>query len=127
MRNLLVDTDILIDFLRGKTAAKEFLMSALPDGVIYCSTITVAEIYAGMKDPEREKTSRLIDSLNVVDVTREIAEKAGKYKRDIKAQALELDDCLIAATSFALRAVLATGNGKHYPMPDIKKEILVLR
>jgi len=73
MRNLLVDTDILIDFLRGKTAAKEFLMSALPDGVIYCSTITVAEIYAGMKDPEREKTSRLIDSLNVVDVTREIA------------------------------------------------------
>ncbi len=127
MRNLLVDTDILIDFLRGTSGAREFLLSALQDGVIYCSTITVAEVYAGMREPEREKTSRLIDSLNIVDVTREIAEKAGKYKRDIKAQALELDDCLIAATSFVQGAVLATGNGKHYPMPDIKKEILFLR
>jgi predicted nucleic acid-binding protein len=76
-----------------------------------------------MREHEREKTAGLIDSLNIIDVTREIAEKAGRYKREIKSQKLELDDCLIAATSFVHNAVLATGNGKHYPMADIEKEI----
>jgi len=34
---------------------------------------------------------------------------------------LELDDCIIAATAFIKDAMLATGNVKHYPMTDIKK------
>lgn len=41
------------------------------------SAITVAEIYAGMRVDEREKTGELINSLNIIEVTREIAEKAG--------------------------------------------------
>jgi len=124
MKNVLVDTDVLINFLRGRQAAKDFLFSLLDESVFYCSVITVAEIYAGMREHEREKTAELIDSLNVVDVSREIAEKAGKYKRDEKKEKLELDDCLIAATVFAKKAVLATGNAKHYPMRDIKKVIV---
>jgi len=74
-----------------------------------------------MKDHEKEKTDKLIDSLDIVDVTREIAEKAGKYKRNVKSHSLEPDDCLIAATAFIKRAILATGNERHYPMRDIKK------
>jgi hypothetical protein len=30
----------------------------------------------------------------------------------------------IAATAYEMRATLATGNGKHYPMKDIKKEVV---
>lgn len=67
------------------------------------------------------ETSDLIDSLNIISVDREIAEKAGTYKREIKSQGLELDDCIIATTAFAKNAVLVTGNAKHYPMSDIKK------
>jgi len=121
MRDVLVDTDILINFLRGKEKAKDFLLSLLKDSTIYCSVITIAEIYVGMKDHEKEKTDKLIDSLNIIDVTREIAEKAGKYKKDIKSHSLELDDCLIAASAFIKGAILATGDKKHYPMRDIKK------
>jgi len=126
MKNLLVDTDILIDFLRGRENAKKFLLSALNESIICCSTITVAEVHAGMRESEREKTKDLIDGLNIVDVTREIAEKAGSYKRSEKRQSLELADCLIAASAFIKGAILATGNGKHYPMKDIKKEIIKL-
>lgn len=75
-----------------------------------------------MKEREREKTSELIDSLNIVDVTRDIAERAGKYKREEKKQFRELDDCFVAATAFIKGANLATGNGKHYPVEDIEKE-----
>ncbi|MFH1288130.1 MAG: type II toxin-antitoxin system VapC family toxin [bacterium] len=124
MKKILIDTDVLINFLRENHAVKEYLESIVNDSVIYCSTITVAKIYAGMRESERKKTINLIDSLNIADVTRNISEKAGIYKRDEKKQILELDDCIIAATAFEKGAALVTCNGKHYPMQDIKKEIL---
>ena len=124
MRKVVVDTDILINFLRGKERAREFLLSLVEDATIYCSAITAAEIYAGMKEHDKERTGELIESLNVADITLEIAKKAGEYKRSIKKQSLELDDCLVAATAFIKEAVLATGNGKHYPMTDIEKMIV---
>lgn len=124
MKKIVVDTDVLIDFLRGRKKVQAFLLSAVEESVIYCSAITVAEIHAGMRESERGKTTDLIDSLNIVDVTREIAEKAGGYRRYEKRQSIELDDCLIAATAFIKGAFLATRNVKHYPMDDIKKEIV---
>ena len=124
MKKVLVDTDILINFLRGREKARDYLFSLLEESTMYCSVISIAEIHAGMKEHEKEKTTELIDSLNIVDITREIAEKAGIYKRDERKQFLELDDCFIAATAFVKGAILATGNGKHYPMEDIKKEIV---
>jgi predicted nucleic acid-binding protein len=124
MNKVLIDTDILINFLRGKKKEKDFLFSLSEDATIYCSAITVAEIYAGMKEHERALTINLIDGLNIVDVTRDIAEKAGDYKSKIKTHALELDDCLIAASAFMKQALLATGNAKHYPMKDIEKIVV---
>ena len=124
MRKVLVDTDILINFLRGKMAARNYLVAAIEDSTIYCSAITVAEICAGMRQAEKEETMALLDSLEVLDVSRKIAEKAGEYKRKETRQALELDDCLIAATAFVHRALLATGNDKHYPMTDIRKSVV---
>ncbi len=124
MKKILIDTDVLINFLRGNEKIKEFLEVCVKDSLIYCSTITVAEIYAGMRESERVKTTKLIDSLTVIDVTQKIAEKAGLYKRDEKKQILELDDCIIAATAFIEDSIIVTCNGKHYPMHDVKKEIV---
>lgn len=124
MKTVLVDTDVLIDFLRGKEKSREFMVSVAGDADIVCSAITVAEIHAGMKEQERVKTRELLDGLTIIDVTREIAEKAGAYRGTIRSHALELDDCLIAATAFVKRATLATGNAKHYPMGDIEKKLV---
>lgn len=121
---MLIDTDILINFLRGREKARAYLSSQINEATIYCSVITVAEIYAGMKEHEREATARLIDSLNIINVNREIAEKAGSYKSGHKSHNLELDDCLIAASAFVKNAGLATGNEKHYPMKDIQKTVI---
>jgi predicted nucleic acid-binding protein len=127
MKNTLVDTDILIHFLRGRREAKDFLSSLLDRSQIHCSSITVAEIFAGIRPGEEEKTRALMDNLIVLDVTRVIAERAGHYRRTIRSQTLELDDCLVAATAFVHRAVLATGNRKHYPMRDIEVRIVACR
>ena len=120
MKRILVDTDVLIEFLRGNPVAKSFLLSINQSAEICCSAITVAEICSGIKAGEEEPTRALLDNLQVLDVTRDIAEKAGQYKRTIRSHALELDDCLIAASASIACAVLATGNGKHYPMRDIE-------
>ncbi len=124
MKTVIIDSDILINFLRGREKARKFLRAHVKESTLSCSVITVAEISAGMKDHERERTMELIDSLHIIDINRTIAEKAGEYKKNEKKQKLELDDCFIAASAFVHKAVLATGNGRHYPMTDIKKLIV---
>ncbi len=125
MSTVLVDTDILIHLLRGVQKAKAYLEAAAREGAVLCSAIAVAEIYAGMREREREKTDALLDSMEIVDVTKSIARKAGFYKASVKGRGLELDDCIVAATAFATKAVLVTGNGKDYPMSDIRKDVVV--
>lgn len=121
MNNILLDTDILIDFLRGREKAREFLSSLVDEAALYCSVITIAEIFAGMREQERKKTEDFLNSFNIIELTKEIAERGGTYKNRIKKQTLELDDCIIAASAQSIGAILATGNIKHYPMSDIKK------
>jgi predicted nucleic acid-binding protein len=124
MKIILIDTDIVINFLRGKENARDFLLSVAEDCTLCCSVITITEIYAGMREQEKEKTDDLLDSLNIIEVNRAIAEKAGRYRSEIRSQELELDDCIIAASAFHINALLATSNERHYPMTDIVKTIL---
>ncbi len=55
----------------------------------------------------------------LLDVTRPIAELAGRFKQRERARRLELADCLIAATAVVEAAPLATGNTRDYPMPEL--------
>jgi predicted nucleic acid-binding protein len=119
VKSILVDTDVLINFLRGREAAKAFLASEARESLLFCSVITLAELCAGMLPHEAARTRQLINSLHIVDVTRDIAEKAGAYRQTMKRQPLELMNCIIAATAKTLPATLATCNAKHYPMADI--------
>ena len=124
MSSLLLDTDILINLLRGNVAARDFLAENLEEHELLCSVISVAEIWTGMRPHEEQATRRLVDSLKIIDVSRAVAEKAGSLKGTTKSHSLELDDCLIAATAYCTGATLATGNGKHYPMKDIRKVVV---
>ena len=124
MRQIIVDTDVLILHLRGNESVRSMLKEAAKDSLLSCSAVTIGEIHAGMRDEELEKTEKLLNSLAVIDVDRKIAALAGDYRRTIKSHHLELDDCLIAATCVINRATLITCNIKHYPMQGIdKKEV----
>ncbi|GAX61155.1 nucleic acid-binding protein [Candidatus Scalindua japonica] len=122
MKKFLIDSDILIDFLRGIEGARNYLSILSKDATLCCSVITIAEIYAGMRKTEEKKTTTLLDGLFSIPISEEIARIAGEFKRDTKSQKLELDNCLIAATALAENAVLATKNLKHYPMKKLNLE-----
>ena len=119
MNKAVLDTDVLIDLLRGREATRAFLHDLAAHAVPCCSTIAVAEIHAGMRQEETARTTDLLDGLVILPVTREIAEVAGHFKRRSKSRRLELADCLIAATAYVEGALLATGNVKDYPMEEI--------
>lgn len=123
MNGILFDTDVLIDILRGnqKTLAQvEILTKTYQD--FYCSTITIAEIFAGMKVKEETATRALLDSLTLISVDGKIAEIAGSLKAKTKNRTLWLDDCLIGATAVLNHLALATKNVKHYPFKELKIE-----
>ncbi|MBI2355459.1 MAG: type II toxin-antitoxin system VapC family toxin [Deltaproteobacteria bacterium] len=121
-----MDTDIIINLLRGNSTARDFIANNLEEHEMLCSVISVAEIWTGMRPHEEEATRRLMDSLKIIEVSRAVAEKAGTFKGTTKSHSLELDDCLIAATAYCMGATLATGNGRHYPMKDIRKVVVAM-
>jgi hypothetical protein len=119
MSKILLDSDVLIDLLRGREATRAFVIEATAQSVPCCSVISVAEVHAGMRPSEREPTAALLDGLLIFPVTRRIAEVAGHFVSREKGRRLELADCLIAATALVEGASLATANTRDYPMPEI--------
>ncbi len=124
---ILLDTDVLIDFLRGH--GKAVLYVKKNSEQIILSAIVIGELYAGVKnDVELEKLDSFISLFKVIPVTKEIAKMGGLYKRDYgKSHGVGLADATIAATAHSQNADLKTLNIKHYPMlkglrpPYIKK------
>lgn len=113
---LLLDTDILVDFLRGHPKAVAFVRAHSEKIVL--STIVVAELYAGAKDDEEARVlDALLSLFRVVPVTEELAKAGGRFKQVYhKSHGLGLADALIAATAEAENAELKTLNVKHFPM-----------
>lgn len=115
---VLVDTDIMIDFLRGRSQAVAFMREVeLP---VHLSAVTVAELYAGVRDgAEKSALARALAACAVHPLTHEIAAHGGLLRRDFgRSHGVGLADALIAATAQAHELKLATLNTKHYPMLD---------
>lgn len=113
---IVLDTNILIDYLRNRKEAIEYLEN-LPS-VPKVSAVTVAELYAGVREgQERQILDRLANDFNVIAVTHDIAVKGGLIRRDyLKSHGMELADAIIAATAAIENATLVTLNKKHFPM-----------
>jgi len=119
--NILIDTDIVIDFLRGDKRALSHFKS-VSDSMCF-SAITVAEIYAGIKGKKEEsEVERLFSIFPVIATTNEIAREAGKLVKQYRpAHSVEIPDAVIAATCLLSGAELHTLNIRHYPMfKDLK-------
>jgi len=114
--SILLDTDVLVDFLRGHAKAVAFVNA--DSGRIILSSIVVAELYAGVKgDAEQAALDDFVSLFRVVPLSAEIAKAGGLYKRDYgKSHGVGLGDAILAATAEAENAELKTLNTKHYPM-----------
>ena len=118
----LIDSDVLIDHLRGYQQALDFIDLLLVDGARVCfSVISEAEIYSNVRTGEESAVRALFDSLTRLGVSGEIARKAGEYRTQYwRSHRLALPDALVAATAFVVDADFITRNVRHYPMTDLE-------
>jgi len=115
----LLDTTAIIDYLRDKSGIPELLERfCVEGGLLCCTPINIVEVYAGMKDKEKEVTDEFLNSLECYDVNREIAKLAGDLKRKYFKRGITLStpDVLIAATAIMKHLILVTNNAKHFPI-----------
>lgn len=116
--SVLVDTSILIDFLRGHQAAADVLHMARANGHLLGSEITRLEVLAGMRPAEEQPTRRLLSTLRWHPVDGEVADRAGELGRAWLPSHRVIDsaDLAIAATAILRDARLLTLNIRHFPM-----------
>lgn len=113
---LLVDTDVLIDYLRDRVEAIDYIDN-LPNP-LFVSVITIGELYAGVRDgTERTRLDTFLLAFMSIPVDHAIAVRGGLLRRDYgKSHGTGLADALIAATAQLRNLTLVTLNSKHFPM-----------
>ncbi|NKB77770.1 MAG: PIN domain-containing protein [Gammaproteobacteria bacterium] len=118
MGKLLLDTCILIDYLRGIPAAVDFLEGLNANPII--SAITTAELYSGYKgEDELLRLEQLLSQTLAIETGNEIAKMGGRLRKQYgPSHGAGLVDCLIAATALSEGAKVVTLNTKHFPMVE---------
>jgi toxin FitB len=101
--DVLVDTDVFIDHLRGVAELKP------GSHRLHYSVITRAELFAGSS--ATAAISQILAPLREVPVDRAIAERAGRVRRET---GIRLPDALIAASALERRLLVATRNRKDF-------------
>ena len=126
MQTVLIDTDIAIDYLRGNESVIALIEQLWKSDIAYLSILSAYELYAGMKEKEKENTEDFIQACHIESITLEIAKEAGKLYREFRSQDITLNsvDTLINATALINRHKIATRNVSHYPNKDILYTIL---
>ena len=116
---LLLDTEVLVEYLRGRKEAVEYLEGLASD--LYVSVISIAELFAGVRGDKEERSLRqFLLAFDAVPVTEKVARVRGLYRRDYgPSHGTGLADALIAATALESGAKLVSFNRRHYPMGEI--------
>jgi len=121
---LVLDTTVLIDALRGRSAAAKVRAVAAAGELLMTTAINIEEIVRGLRPKEADVVRRLVGGLQVLPVRQVDAERAGSWRREFAEHGVTLAqaDCLIAATAVGAGARLATANSKDFPMPELSVE-----
>lgn len=111
MADVLVDTDVLVDHLRG---ARRFEPGR---ALVSYSIVTRTELFAG-RASEEGVVSKLLAPFREIVVDRTIAERAGRLRRE---HGVRIADALIAATALTHGLTLVTRNARDFErVPRLK-------
>ena len=123
MNSYLLDSTVIIDLINNRRNRRKLIEEiAVSGGVLACSVVSIAEIYAGIRPNEEAIANQVLGNLVQYEVNSGIARRAGYLKNALARQGttILLPDALIAATVIDNRLTLVTDNIKDFPMPELK-------
>lgn len=115
-RRFMIDTDVLIEYLRGSDRAAKFLEGL--EGDLIISAVSVAEVFSGVKGSEEMNAlDQFMLAFQTIPIDDRLARQAGLIRQEYHpSHGVGLADALIAATALDEGAELFTFNRRHYPM-----------
>jgi predicted nucleic acid-binding protein len=99
---VLVDTSVLIDYLRGHVGAASVLERERVLGPLHASEISRMEVLSGMRSSEERATRSLLSTLIWHPVDNEVAEAAGALGREWLPSHRSIDSADLATAGTAL-------------------------
>jgi len=113
--NSLLDSSILIDYLRRYAKAESFIDHVSPINRSI-SIITAMEIVQGARNTESLKLAKLfVNQFNIIYLDKTISLLAFEIlSKNRLVTSLDISDCLIAATAISKDKQLYTRNIKHF-------------
>lgn len=123
MNDVLLDSDMLIDHLRGYALARRYLQRfEAGEAQGYLSAISIAELATGQMRQEgaEVKIRRLLALFTPINLDFVIAWRGGEIRRQYGTR---LADALIAATALMRNLPLSTRNLRHFtPIDGLRVE-----
>jgi predicted nucleic acid-binding protein len=119
---IVLDTTVIIDALRNRNQRRAFLSGLVASGLeLVSSTVTMAEVYGGLRNGEEQATQAFLSALDWIPVSPAIAERAGNMKAALRRQGhtRSITDMIIAATALESDVPIATDNRKDFQLPGL--------
>ena len=116
-RRILVDTSVIIEFLRKDNKEKSWLWRLQENFICFISSITLFELLSGAKtDKHIEDIGKITKWIETIEFDDEIATTAALIFRNLKQrnQLIDYRDIFIAATAKNHHLKLATLNVNHF-------------
>lgn len=114
---IVADTDVLIDFLRGREPAAGRIELELKGRLLATTTVNAFELWAGAKGKRQQgAVDALLAAMTILPLDDDAARAGGEARRALLAsgQDIGMADCLIAGICLANGAMLLTNNKRHF-------------
>ena len=124
MEDILLDTDVIIEYLRTKDKSKTLLIDLLKKYNLFLSPITEFELFIGAKTIQHKKDIEMIfNEVQIIPFDFGCGEIAARIWNNLKEkhQSCEIRDIFMASIAIHKNIMLCTFNKKHFKnIKDIK-------
>ena len=120
--NAFVDSNVLIDYLKGNVKAQAFLNKIFSDAdyELCLGAIQRAEIIFFTRQNEEKAVLEVLGNFKSYSVSQEIVDLGAKiYKKWNPSHGIDINDALLAASVDIHGGVIFTLNTKHFPMKNL--------